>query len=112
MPFSLDPKKMQGMMSQLGIKQEEIDASEVIIKCPDRSLVINQPSVIKMIMQGQEMFQITGNVEEQTAKERQYMPSSENIETVAKKADVSEKKAKEALINADGDLAKAILGLK
>ena len=112
MQFSLDPKKMKGMMSQHGIKQEEIDASEVIIKCPDRNLVINQPSVIKMIMQGQEMFQITGDVEEQTAEKQQYVPSSEDIETVAKKAGVSEKKAKEALINADGDLAKAIIGLK
>jgi len=103
---------MQGMMSQLGIKQEEIDASEVIIKCPGKNLVINHPSVSKIIMQGQEMFQITGDVEEQTAEEQQYEPSSEDIETVVKKAGVSEKKAKEALMNAEGDLAKAIIGLK
>jgi len=107
-PFSLNPKKMQGMMSQLGIKQENIDSSEVIIKCPDKNLVISSPSVAKIIMQGQEMFQITGNVEQVA---QQYAPSQEDIETVAKKADVSEKKAKEALINAGGDLAKAIIGL-
>ena len=32
----LDPKKMQGMMKKLGIKQEEIDAQEVTIKTADK----------------------------------------------------------------------------
>ena len=112
MPFSLDPKKMQGVMSQLGIKQESLDASEVIIKCPDRNIVIKDPAVTKMIMQGQEMFQVTGDIEEQETEAEEYKPSDEDIETVSNKADVSREKAREALINAEGNLAKAIIELR
>ena len=104
LPFSLDPKKMQTIMKQMGIKQEEIEADEVIIKAKGRELVIREPHISKIDMQGQEMLQITGKIEERTGRE--------DIMTVAKSANVGEKEAKEALEEAEGDLAKAILMLK
>lgn len=104
LPFSMDPKKMQAVMKQLGIKQEEIDADEVIIKTKGKEIIIRDPSVTKMVVQGQDMFQITGNTEEKT--------SSEDIKMVAETANVSEKEAEKALEEADGDLAKAIMLLK
>ena len=104
LPFSLDPKKMQAVMKQLGIKQEEIDAEEVIIKAKGKEIVIKQPQVTKMNVQGQDMFQITGNAEEKTSRE--------DVKMVAETADVSEEEAEKALEKADGDLAKAIMLLK
>ena len=104
LPFSLDPKKMQAVMKQLGIKQEEIDAEEVIIKTKGKEIVIKQPQVTKMNVQGQDMFQITGNAEEKTSRE--------DVKMVAETANVSEKEAEEALEKADGDLAEAIMLLK
>ena len=104
LPFSLDPKKMQAVMKQLGIKQEEIDADEVIIKSKGKEFSIKNPHVTKMNVQGQDMFQITGKVEEKT--------SSDDIRMVAESADVTEEEAEEALRKADGDLAKAIMLLK
>ena len=56
----MNPRKMQQMMKQLGIKQEEIPATEVIIRLEDRELIIAKPSVSKVDMMGQETFQITG----------------------------------------------------
>ena len=36
----LDPKKMQAMMKQMGIAQEEIDALRVVIECSDKKITV------------------------------------------------------------------------
>jgi len=102
----LNPKKMQAMMKQMGIAQEEIDASRVIIeKTNNTNIIIENPSVTKIKMQGQETFQITGDI----SKQEQGI-SEEDINTIVEKTGVSEKKAKEVL-EKTGDLAEAILEL-
>lgn len=104
----MNPKKMQGMMKQLGIAQEDIDASRVIIEKPDNSkIVIENPSVTKIKMQGQETFQIMGDVTEQEAE---VGISEDDIKTVMEKTGCSKKQAEEAL-EKTGDLAEAILEL-
>jgi nascent polypeptide-associated complex subunit alpha len=103
----LNPRNMQKMMQRLGLKQEEIDASEVIIKKRDgKNLVIKEPSVIKIDIGGQKTLQITGEIKEE------INISEEDIKTVAEQAGVSEEEAKKALEEHDGDLAEAILSLK
>ncbi len=98
---------MQGMLKQLGMEQDEIDAEEVIIKCSDKNLVIRDPSVIKINFQGNDMFQISGKVEERSLDEM----SMEDIKTIMNKANTGEKEAREALEKAEGDIAKAIMDL-
>ena len=39
---NLDPKKMQAMMRQLGIAQEELDAKRVIIETDDKKIIIDK----------------------------------------------------------------------
>ena len=90
---SIDPKKMQSMMKQMGIAQEEIDAKRVIIESEDKNIIIENPSVIKIKMQGQETFQISGD------------------KTIIEKTGCSEQEAKKALEDNNGDLAEAILSL-
>ena len=102
----IDPKKMKAMMSQMGIRQEEIDAEEVVIKGRGKNIVIKNPSVAKITMSGQESFQISGQVIEEDSV------SEEDIQTVVARAKVSKEKAKDALKKSGGDLAEAILGLK
>ena len=102
----LDPKKMQAMMKQMGMAQEEISASRVIIEKTDNTkTIIENPSVTKIKMQGQETFQIAGDISEQEAG-----ISEEDIQTIMEKTGASEEKAKEAL-EKTGDLAEAILEL-
>ena len=105
---SLDPKKLQGMMKQLGMSQEEIHAEEVIIKTKDKDIIIKEPHVIKLKVQGQETFQLSGRIEEREKEET----SEEDIKTVMEKAGVNKEKAKKALKNAKGDLAEAIISLQ
>ena len=106
----MNPKMMEKAMKQLGIKQEQIEASEVIIKCPDKDLVIRNPQVSKVKAMGQETFQISGDVEEVEAGVADI--KNEDIKTVVQQAHVSEKRAKEALIEHKGDIAATILALQ
>lgn len=102
----MNPRMMQKAMKKLGIKQEEIEASEVVIKTSDGNLVVRNPSVVKVNMQGQETLQITGEIEEEKG-----IPE-EDIETVMEQAKVSNEKAREALEKNGGDLASAIMELQ
>ena len=102
----LDPKKMQAVMKQLGMSQEEIDASRVIIEKSGGRIVIENPSVSKISMHGQESFQISGNIREESG----FVISEEDVRTVVEKTGASEKDARKA-IKETMDLADAILKL-
>ena len=101
----VNPKQMKAMMSQMGIKSEEIDAEEVVIKGKDGTIIIREPSVSKITMSGQESFQISGKIEKEDISE-------DDIRTVMSQSKVDREKARHALKNSGGDLAKAILSLK
>lgn len=101
---NLDPKLMKAAMKRMGIKQEDVAATEVVIKGEGQNIVIKNPQVTKIMMGGQESFQITGDVEELSFSE-------EDIKTVAQQANVPEEDAKKALLETKGDLAEAIMKL-
>lgn len=104
----MNPKDLQKAMKKLGIKQEEIDATEVIIKCPDKDLIIRNPQVSKVNAMGQETIQIIGDIEELKAQKF----TEDDVKTVAGQAKVSLEKARQALEKNNGDLAKSILELQ
>ena len=106
----MNARKMQHMMKRMGIQQVDIPATEVIIKCEDKDIVITEPNVAKVNMMGQETFQITGNVHE---REKSSEPeiNEEDIKTVALQANVSLEDAKKAIEETKGNLAEAILKL-
>ncbi len=104
----MNPKKMQAVMKQMGISQDEISASKVIIEKTDNSkIIIENPSVTKIKMQGQETFQIAGEIREETAE---VGISEDDVKTVMEKTGKSEEEAREVL-EKTGDLAEAILEL-
>ncbi|MFH1325826.1 MAG: nascent polypeptide-associated complex protein [archaeon] len=101
----LNPKKMQAVMKQLGMSQEEIPAKRVIIEKSDNSkITIENPSVTRISIQGQETFQISGDVSESGSEEF----SEEDIKTIMEKTNSSREKARETLEKTN-DLAEAIL---
>jgi len=103
---NIDPKKMQAMMKQMGISQEEIQAERVVIEKSDGSkLIIENPSIQKIKVQGQESFQISGSILEEAESF-----SEEDVQTIVEKTGVSEKIARETL-EKTGGLAEAILEL-
>lgn len=107
----MNPRKMQQAMKRMGIQQVEIPATEVIIKTPDKEIVITEPQVSKVNMMGQETFQVVGNIEEREISTEPEI-NEDDIKTVMEQANVDENKAKEALEQTKGDIAEAILKLK
>ena len=111
----LNPKKMQAVMKQMGIQQQEIDATRVIIESDEGNIIINNPSITKINMQGQENFQISGDITEEEANSNEEEPEEDNtnqdIQTIIEKTNCSEEKAKKALEEANGDLTEALLSL-
>ena len=104
----INPKQIQGIMKQMGIAQEEIDATRVIIECEDKNIIIENPSVQKIKMQGQNSYQISGDEQE----EEKSTFSDEDLQVVMEKTGASKEKAKKALEESNGDIASAIMELK
>ena len=106
----MNPKKMQQAMKQLGIQQQEIPAQEVIIRTGNKNIIIRNPSVTKVNMMGQETFQISGEIHEES---KSVLPeiSEEDVQTVIEQTGVTKDKAKKAIEKANGDLAEAIMNL-
>ena len=104
----LDPKKLQGMMKQMGINQEEVDAKRVIIEKSDGKIVIENPSVTKINMKGAESWQVVGEAHEESAEEG---IKEEDVNLVMEKTGAKKEKAEKALKESEGDIAEAILKL-
>lgn len=119
-PVFSDPRQMQAMMKKLGISTENLDATEVIIKCRDRTLRVRSPEVVRMKVQGQEMYQVSGKTETltgETAAKAETMAevpapfSDEDIEIVMAQTGASRDSAIKALAECDGAPAEAIVHL-
>lgn len=106
----MNPRDVKKAMRQLGVKQVEIPATEVIIHTADKDIIIRDPSVQKVNLMGQESFQISGEVEEQSRSSAPEI-SEDDIKTVMEQAGVDKKAALQSILDADGDLAQAIMNL-
>jgi len=102
----MDPKKMAQLMKQMGIDSQEISAKSVIIETEEGRLIIDNPQVTKITMQGQSSFQIAGAVR------KVERISEDDVKMVAEQAEASEDEARKALEEANGDMAAAIMKLR
>jgi nascent polypeptide-associated complex subunit alpha len=131
-----DPRKLQQMMSQMGIDLEEIDAEEVVIRTADEELVFSDAEVQRMDAQGQSTYQIVGSPTSRprdgggsdAAGEAEAIESTggagdaggdasddipdADVQIVAQRTGVSEADARAALVAEDGDLAAAVSRLE
>ncbi len=107
----MNPKMMKQAMKKMGMQQEDIDAVEVIIRCPDKELVVTDPTVAKVKAMGTEQITVSGEI---TERELSTGPeiSEEDIKTVVEQTGASEEEAEKALEELEGDIAAAILNLK
>jgi nascent polypeptide-associated complex subunit alpha len=117
----INPREQKRMMQRMGMNMETVeDVQQVIIRTADKDIVIDEPEVAILQVQGQKMYQVIGGqVSEQAPSQRQAgsaaaQPtfSEEDVRLVADQTGKSPQKAKEALQECGGDLAKAILLLQ
>jgi nascent polypeptide-associated complex subunit alpha len=105
----MNPAKVKQMMKQMGINITEIeDVEQVIIRTASKDIVFNDANVSIMNAQGVDTYQIVGTPEE-VARELQI--PDDDVRLVAEQTGVSQDKARQALKDANGDLAEAILAL-
>jgi alpha-NAC-related protein len=115
---NIDPKKIQSMMKQMGIAQENIDAERVIIEKSNNQgrIIIENPSVLKVKMSGQENFQVSGDVreenEEQSEKEEsEESKLEEDIQTIVEQTGADKEIVAIELEKNQGDIAETIISL-
>ncbi len=105
----MNPAKVKQMMKQMGINITEVnDVEQVIIRTSDKDIVFNDANVSIMNSQGVDTYQVVGTPEE-VARELEI--PDDDIRLVAEQTGVSEGQARDALKNANGDLAEAIMAL-
>jgi len=107
----MNPKAMKQAMKRMGIKQEEIDANQVIIKCSDCDIIIDNPQVSKVNMMGQDTYQVVGEARTEDPDTKPDIVE-DDVKTVMENCNVSEDEARKAIEDADGDLAKAIMNIQ
>jgi nascent polypeptide-associated complex subunit alpha len=98
---------MKAMMKKLGMQVEQIeDVISIVIKTPKGNYIFDAAEVSAMTMQGATTYQIVG---EPRFEEAAPDIPNEDVTMVAAQTNVSDEKAKEALVSTKGDIAEAIM---
>jgi nascent polypeptide-associated complex subunit alpha len=112
-PQGRDAKRM---MQKMGMKVDEIKGvTEVLIRTATREIVIEEPIVTSVVVQGQRMYQITGGSAREGTPSAEAAPPEvpeEDVKLVAEQTGKTIDEARAALKESGGDLAEAILRLK
>lgn len=117
----MNPREQRRMMQRMGMNMDSVpDVQQVIIRTANKDIVIDEPEVAILQVQGQKMYQVIGGQVSEQAPSARSAPaavakplfSEEDVQLVADQTGRSLEKAKEALEECGGDLAKAILLLQ
>jgi nascent polypeptide-associated complex subunit alpha len=112
----MNPRETKRMMQRMGMNMGSVPAvDQVIIKTRSKEIIIDQPEVAVLEMQGQKIFQVIGGkIAEKKPQLQASKPtvSEEDVRLVADQTSKSVEDAKKALEECEGDLAKAILLLQ
>jgi len=97
-------------MQRMGMSMGAMpDVEQVIFKTSSKEIIVENPEVAVMEMQGQKIFQVTGEKIVEKAVEKAVKIPEEDVQLVATQANVSLEQARAALEQTEGDLAQAIL---
>jgi nascent polypeptide-associated complex subunit alpha len=110
----VNPREARRMMRRMGMNMNAMsDVEEVVIRTTSKELIIEEPEVAILELQGQKIFQITGGKMTEKVMERSSTKiPEEDIRLVADQTGKSVEEARQALQESEGDLAKAILLLQ
>jgi len=106
----VNPREAKRMMQRMGMSMGAMpDVEQVIFKTSTKEIIVENPDVAVMEMQGQKIFQVTGERIVEKPVERAVKIPEEDVQLVATQANVTPEQAKAALEQTKGDLAQAIL---
>jgi nascent polypeptide-associated complex subunit alpha len=104
-------REMRRMLDKMGLEMKDLgNIEEVIIKTENKELYLIKPQVVEMKGKDSTIFQVVATDIEEKQRE---IPSlrEEDIALVMQQANVLRERAVQALIDAKGDMAQAILTL-
>ena len=104
-------REMRRMLDKMGLEMKDLgNIEEVIIKTENKELYLIKPQVVEMKGKDSTIFQVVATDIEEKQRE---IPSlrEEDIILVMQQANVLRERAVQALIDAKGDMAQAILTL-
>ncbi len=113
----MNPKKMKQMMNKLGMKMDPIEGvTRVIIESEGGNYIFDEAEVVVMSVQGTVTYQLTGEPRFEAPKVADSEPldveiTDDDVQLVAMQTGVSEDAARSALLEANGDIAEAIMKL-
>lgn len=110
----VNPREAKRMMQRMGLNMNAVpDVEQVIIKTNSKQIIIEEPEVAMLEMQGQKIFQVTGGkITEKAAERKPSAVAEEDVRLVADQTGKNLEEARKALEECQGDLAKAILLLQ
>jgi nascent polypeptide-associated complex subunit alpha len=99
------------MMQRMGMQVKQVDdVTRVVIESASKKIIIDEPEVAVVTVQGQTVYQVGGG---RSREEVASAPTSQDdAKLVAAQAGVSVEDAANALRESNGDLAQAIILLK
>jgi nascent polypeptide-associated complex subunit alpha len=104
-------REMRRMLDKMGLEMKDLgNIEEVIIKTETKELYLIKPQVVEMKGKDSTIFQVVATDIEEKERETPSL-RDEDIVLVMQQANVSREKATQALMDAKGDLARAILNL-
>jgi nascent polypeptide-associated complex subunit alpha len=106
----MNPREARRMMQKMGMNMGAMpEVEQVVFKTSTKEIIVENPEVTVMEMQGQKIFQVMGErITEKTVEKAAKIPE-EDVQLVATQANVSADQARAALEQTKGDLAQAIL---
>ncbi len=112
-------RMQERLLSSAGIEVNELGEADVTIDFGDRKVTLRRAKVVQVEGPIGKMYQIMGGeevsgevVSTAPGAEHAIEISEDDVALVAAQAGVSEEEARRALIEAGGDLARAILSLR
>ncbi len=108
----MNPREQRRMMQRMGMNMDSVpDVQQVIIRTASKDIVIDEPEVAILQVQGQKMYQVIGGQVSEQAPSARSAPvatakplfSEEDVQLVADQTGRSLEKAKEALEECGGD---------
>ncbi len=99
------------MMAKMGMQVQQVeDVTRVVIESASKKIIIDEPEVSVVTVQGQTVYQVGGG---RAREEGANSPTvQDDAKLVATQAGVSVEEAANALKQSGGDLAQAIILLK
>lgn len=111
----VNPREARRMMQRMGMSMDSVpEVTQVIVKTATKDIIIDEPEVAILNMQGQRVYQVMGGrvTEKAAVVEKKIVIPDEDAQLVAGQTGKTVEAARKALEESGGDLAKAILLLQ